>query len=178
LEPQQETEAPPRSRRRLMAVPAATKSAPSPKPRRSCARENPSSTRVGRNDPRIVEITSHPCHEYLAPGSTRSPELSGEQGMCSLIGPRTTPSPNSQAASAVPRNGCQSHTSPSKSITTRRGAGSLSSSTKARRSDLSSLWRPRRWSGGLAPMRHCPDQFEGRPPGKRATEVWCCSGLF
>jgi endonuclease YncB( thermonuclease family) len=28
---------------------------------------------------------------YLAPGSTQSPELSGEGGVSSLIGPRTTP---------------------------------------------------------------------------------------
>lgn len=115
---------------------------------------------------------------YLAPGSIRIPELSGEEGMCSLIGPRTTPPTNSRGASADPRNSCQSHTSASQPIPTRRAEGWLLSSTKARRSDLSSLWRPRRWSGGLVPMRHCPDQFECRPPGKRATEVWCCSGLF
>ena len=103
---------------------------------------------------------------YLAPRSIRSPELSGEGGVSSLIGPRTTPSTNSRAASAVPRNGCQSHTSPSQPIPTRRAAVSLSSSTRARRSALSSLWKPRRWSWGLVPTRHCPDQFEGRPPGK------------
>jgi hypothetical protein len=115
---------------------------------------------------------------YLVPGSIRSPELSGEGGVSSFIGPNTTPTTNSQAVSAVPRNGCQSYTSPSQPIPTRRAESSLSSSTSAKRSNLSSLWRPRRWSGGLVPMRHCPDQFEGRPPGKRATEVWWCSGLF
>ena len=38
-----------------------------------------------------IDAPEMPQAPYLAPGSTRSPELSGEEGMCSRIGPRTTP---------------------------------------------------------------------------------------
>jgi endonuclease YncB( thermonuclease family) len=38
-----------------------------------------------------IDAPEMPQAPYLAPGSIRSPELSGEEGMCSRIGPRTTP---------------------------------------------------------------------------------------
>jgi len=31
--------------------------------------------------------------------------------------------------------------------------------------------------GSLRAMSHSPHQFEGRPLGQGASEVWCCSGL-